>query len=233
MPVLNPSDPSVDVKSPAKLPDGTVLSPPEEVLADPSRVTRGKGAAEALLARKRSRMADRLIPAWHRNGRLLDIGCGSYPLFLSQTSFRERHGIDRVPHSATEECMSRGIYLVSQDLESNPCLPYRDKSFTVVTMLAVFEHLEPTLLGTLMSEIRRVLEPGGLYVMTTPAGWTSGLLRLMARLQLLSSEEIDEHKHQYRHREIREVLTGGGFHPARIELGHFELFMNNWGVATK
>jgi ubiquinone/menaquinone biosynthesis C-methylase UbiE len=233
MPVLNLSDPPIDVKSSEEFLDGSVLLPREEVLADPSRVTRGKGLAEALLARKRSRMADRLIPAWHRNGRVLDIGCGSFPLFLSQTSFRERHGIDRVPHSATEECSSRGINLVSQDLESNPRLPYPDKSFRVVTMLAVFEHLDPKRLGVLISEVRRVLEPGGLYVMTTPASWTSGLLRLMARLRLLSCEEIDEHKHQYRQSEIREVLTSGGFHPARVELGHFELFMNNWGVATK
>jgi SAM-dependent methyltransferase len=233
MPVLNLSDPPLDVKSSEQFLDGTVQLPREEVLADPSRVTRGKGLAEALLARKRSRMAESLIPALYREGSLLDIGCGSFPLFLSQTSFRERHGIDRVPHSATQECLSRGIHLVNQDLESNPCLPYPDQSFTVVTMLAVFEHLKQERLGVLISEVRRVLQPGGLYVMTTPASWTGGLLRLMARLRLLSCEEIEEHKHQYRHSEIREVLTIGGFHPARIRLGHFELFMNNWGVATK
>jgi ubiquinone/menaquinone biosynthesis C-methylase UbiE len=178
-------------------------------------------------------MANNLIPAPHRNGRLLDIGCGSFPLFLSQTVFREKHGIDRVPHAARENCRGRGIHLVNQDLERDPCLPYPDKSFTVVTMLAVFEHVKPEQLTMLVSEVRRVLEPGGLYVMTTPASWTGRLLKLMARMRLVSSEEIDEHKHQYRHDEIRQILATGGFRPARIKLGCFELFMNNWGVATK
>src|ERR1700736_6570097 len=53
--------------------------PREHGPRDPSRVTRGGGLAETLLARKRSRKADALISDWHRRGRLLDIGCGSFP----------------------------------------------------------------------------------------------------------------------------------------------------------
>jgi SAM-dependent methyltransferase len=232
MPSSNLDETLVEMKSTDVLVGTPELLPRDDVLSDP-RVTRGGGLAETLLARKRSRKADSLISDWHRRGRLLDIGCGSFPLFLSQTQFRERHGIDRVPHSARQEWKSRGIHLINRDLESDPCLPYPDDSFAVVTMLAVFEHVKREQLVMLISEVRRVLEPEGLYVLTTPACWTGWLLRLMARLRFLSREEIEEHKHQYRHMEIREVLTTGGFQPALIRLGHFELFMNSWGVATK
>jgi SAM-dependent methyltransferase len=233
MPSTNLDEAWVETKSTEVLVGSRELLPRHDVLTDRPRVTRGGGLAETLLARQRSRKADSLILDWHRRGRLLDIGCGSFPLFLSHTQFRERHGIDRVPHSATEEWKRRGIHLINQDLEADPCLPYPDHSFTVVTMLAVFEHVKPAQLVMLVSEVRRVLEPGGLYVLTTPACWTGWLLRLMARLRFLSREEIEEHKHQYRHIEIREVLRTSGFHPALIRLGHFELFMNSWGVATK
>ena len=50
-------------------------------------VTRGHGLLESLLARLRANGANKLIPSEFRNGRILDIGVGSYPYFLSHTSF--------------------------------------------------------------------------------------------------------------------------------------------------
>src|SRR5690606_9300954 len=61
-----------------------------------TRVTRGKGRLEAFLARHRAQMANRLIPDELRSGTIVDIGCGSYPYFLSTTDFAHRYGLDRV-----------------------------------------------------------------------------------------------------------------------------------------
>ena len=58
-------------------------------------MTRGYGLLEGFLAQQRSRVADALIPASLRTGRLLDIGCGAYPLFLAQTSFARKFGLDK------------------------------------------------------------------------------------------------------------------------------------------
>jgi len=58
--------------------------------------TRGHGALEGYLARRRARKANQLIPSESRSGRLLDIGCGSYPYFLATTRFAEKWGVDQV-----------------------------------------------------------------------------------------------------------------------------------------
>jgi 2-polyprenyl-3-methyl-5-hydroxy-6-metoxy-1,4-benzoquinol methylase len=197
------------------------------------RPTRGVGRVEGLLAGLRRGMAESLIPENHRCGRILDIGCGSFPVFLSETRFEERHGIDRVNDGTASELAERGLSMVNQDLERNAELPYRSGHFSVVTMLAVFEHIRPIQLVELLSEVRRVLEPGGMYVMTTPAFWTGDLLKLMAKLQLVSAEEIEEHKHSYSHKEIKDLLQTAGFDSGCIRLGYFEAFMNNWATATR
>jgi len=200
---------------------------------DADRVTRGHGLVEGFLAQRRARMAGRLIPATHRDGALLDIGHGAFPLFLSQTQARERHGIDRISEAVSLEWARHGIQLVYQDLERDWHLPYSDGYFSAVTMLAVFEHIAPHRLVELLMEARRVLRPGGVYVLTTPAAWTGWLLALMSRLGLVSRDEIEEHKGSYSQREIRATLEAAGFQPDRIRTGYFEAFANNWAVATR
>lgn len=59
-----------------------------------SDFTRGKGLLESVLAGMRARKANQLIPDELRTGRILDIGCGAYPYFLSHTFFHEKAAID-------------------------------------------------------------------------------------------------------------------------------------------
>jgi hypothetical protein len=56
----------------------------------PDTFTRGKGYLEPLLARLRAERANNLIPRSLRSGRILDIGCGTYPYFLSTTAFSHK-----------------------------------------------------------------------------------------------------------------------------------------------
>src|SRR5664279_3946205 len=73
-------------------------------------------------------------------------------------------------------------------------LPFEDNFFDVVTLLAVVEHLELSELQLLFTEIFRILKPGGRVIITTPAVWTNFILWSLAKLHLLSPEEIAEHK---------------------------------------
>ena len=112
-------------------------------------------------------------------------------------------------------------------------MPYKDNYFDAVSMLAVFEHLEPSRLEHILKDINRILKPGGMYVMTTPAVWTDIVLRSMARLRLVSPVEIEEHKGAYSRSNISDMLQKAGFSYQNIKSGYFEMFMNTWTTAMK
>ena len=199
-----------------------------------SSPTRGYGVLESFLARQRCRVANKLIPERLKDGRVLDIGCSAHPLFLLNTAFSEKYGLDKMIGEAhVGKYSAQNIVLTQGDFEAQRGLPFEDKMFEAVTMLAVFEHIEPEDLVRLMSEIRRVLKPGGIFVMTTPAFWTDLILKVMSFLRLVSPDEIDEHKDAYDFRTIEQILVEGGFDKADIKLGTFELGMNIWATAFK
>lgn len=197
-------------------------------------VTRGYGRLEGFLARQRAKKADSLIPSLYRSGRLLDIGCGTYPLFLTGTEFSGKYGLDKViQNDACKDLNISGITLINHDFEKDGSLPFGDCFLSVVTMLAVFEHLETEILVKISKEIRRVLVPGGLFILTTPASWTDSLLRVMARLGLVSPDEINEHKNAFTHKKIAVILKGADFERQKMRFGYFEAFMNIWAAAEK
>jgi SAM-dependent methyltransferase len=196
--------------------------------------TRGHGALEGYLATRRARIANRLIPSDLRVGRLLDIGCGSYPYFLANTQFAEKWGVDQLFDSeARLQLGDEHVGLLPFDAQHDATLPFPDDHFSVVTMLAVFEHIATDELGLLLAQVLRVLKPGGIYVATTPAFWTDRLLKTLAAIRLLSSAEINEHKGIYRHAHIARALSDAGFKTGALRQGYFELFMNTWTVARK
>lgn len=112
-------------------------------------------------------------------------------------------------------------------------MPYEDGYFDVVTMLAVLEHIEPANVPVLIGDVRRVLKPGGVFILTTPPPWTDQLLSVMARLRLVSATEIHDHKVTYRPAEIATMLEAAGFDAGKIRTGYFELGMNIWVRAEK
>jgi SAM-dependent methyltransferase len=191
--------------------------------------TRGKGILEPYLARRRAAMANHLIPPELRGGRILDIGCGSYPYFLAHTTFKEKFAIDQLPPSAEE----KEIHWHTVNLNTEPALPFADAFFDVVTMLAVAEHLDPTSLSRLLAEVHRALKPGGSVIITTPAARADRLLRWMARLGLVSAEEINEHTFAYTLPLLGWHLGRAGFAMERVRFGTFESGLNMWATAAR
>jgi SAM-dependent methyltransferase len=194
------------------------------------KVTRGWGLLEGFLARQRANKANSFIPKALREGRILDIGCGSYPYFLTTTNFKEKYGLDPVIN--LETAREKGIKL-SKIAVGSKKFPFADSFFDVVTMLAVFEHIEHNDLVPVIKEIFRILKKDGILVMTTPAPWADRLLHQMAKVSLISSEEIHEHKHNHAKEKIENILGDGGFSKLNIRSGFFELGMNMWFVAKK
>lgn len=178
-------------------------------------------------------MADKLIPAELRKGRLLDIGCGTTPYFLSHTDFQEKYGIDRVLEPQKIKEAKGEIHLLPYNVEEVTALPFPDEYFSAVTMLAVFEHIEPDRLPFLLNEIYRVLTKEGIYVLTVPAAWTEGLLKLIAKFGLLDAPLLAEHKGVYPPEKIRAFFESSPFSSAKLAFGCFEAGANTWATAQK
>lgn len=195
----------------------------------PNRLTRGNGLLESYLAKNRASQANRLIPAGLRDGRILDIGCGSYPYFLSHTNFQSKFAIENLPKSG----LINDITWYSLNLNETSVLPFEDHFFSAITLLAVIEHLDPSNLVQLFIECHRVLKPDGLLILTTPAAWSDHLLRFMAKLSLVSKEEIDEHVFAYTLPLIGWYFGKAGFHMEKVKFGYFEFMLNMWAVAGK
>lgn len=198
------------------------------------RVTRGYGILEGLLARLRCRMANALIKDKLRQGKILDIGSGSHPFFLLNTEFFEKYGVDQVfTEDDAKKFIDKKIHLSHFDINENNKLLFPDEYFDVVIMLAVVEHLTSTELDRLLQEIYRVLKKGGNFIFTTPAPWTDKLLKLLAKINLLSAAEIKEHKQYYSFEAMKQDLARAGFSNKKMSSGFFEIFMNTWGEAQK
>jgi len=197
-----------------------------------TKFTRGKGLLEPTLAHLRTQRANRLIPVDLRAGRILDIGCGSFPYFLAHTSFEEKFAVDQLPMEK-ETASQNQIEFFSLDLNHEPHLPFEDNFFSVVTLLAVVEHLNPASMALLFQESHRVLKTGGTVILTTPAAWSDGLLKFMAQINLVSAEEIHEHAFAYTLPLIGWHFGQAGFEMTKVKFGYFEFMLNMWATARK
>jgi SAM-dependent methyltransferase len=101
-----------------------------------------------------------------------------------------------------------------------------------VTLLAVVEHLNPESMAA-FKESYRVLRPGGMVILSTPAAWSDGLLHMMAHLNLVSAEEIHEHAFAYTLPLIGWHFGQAGFEMTKVKFGYFEFRLNMWATAQK
>jgi SAM-dependent methyltransferase len=180
------------------------------------------------MATLRARRAERALRGAAR-GRLLDVGCGHYPFFLTRSDFTGRYGLDREPGPQWRDVP--GIALTVADIERTPRLPFRDDTFDAVTMLAVVEHVDEGILAELLADARRVLRAGGRLVITTPPPWSDPVLKGLARLGLSSKTELEEHQAAYTPSGLRRLLASAGFGRARA--GLFELGLNVWATGFR
>ncbi len=191
------------------------------------------GFLESFLSKKRANIVNRLIPISHRSGKILDIGSGTYPLFLLNTDFAEKYGIERITTQEINQLHNQKIYIKNYDIEKETTIPYNDNYFDILTMLAVFEHITTNNLILVLKEIYRVLKPGGIYIITTPTPVANVILTIMAIFKLINSDLFDEHHDVYTHKKVASLLYSAGFQKEKMCFGSFEIYMNLWIMATK
>ena len=157
-----------------------------------------------------------------RSGKILDIGCGNFPYFLSRIKFVKKIGVDK----EFGDYKVDDIELIKFNFESGNLLPFEDKMFEVITILAVLEHMKSELACDVLKEARRVLKNNGELFITVPRDRGDKLLRLLSMFGFVSKVEIDEHVQLYNKSNLTNQLLSAGFKKGDIEIRSFEFGFN-------
>jgi SAM-dependent methyltransferase len=139
----------------------------------------------------------------------------------------------RVDHrtvtSADGETFSCDIELFNAEKDR---FPYPDEYFTTVLCCELIEHLFEDPMH-LMSEVNRILKPGGHFVITTPniaslralsgilQGYHPGFFHAYIKPVKGSGEVDARHNREYAPREIHLLLENSGFEVTLLETGEF------------
>ncbi len=149
---------------------------------------------------------DLLLGELRPGDRVLDLGCGAGDFTaLAAEAGAEVIGAD-VAQSALRRAQSRHPGLDFRLIPIDEPLPLADNAFDLVWASEVIEHVADT--AQWLSEVRRVLAPGGRAMLTTPNH--SRLLVLVLGLERFS-EPLGDHLHLYTRRSLRTVLGDLGF----------------------
>lgn len=150
-----------------------------------------------------------LIP-WRKGMRILDVGCGGGATIAEMLQLSEDSMIDGVDYSPVS---------VQQTIEMNKAfvgtrcrvqqadvaeLPFEEETFDLVTAMETV-YFWPDI-KTAFGEIRRVLKPGGMFVIINEACDPEGI----------DWPEIDHFMYIYRPDELEKLLTDCGF--AQLEI---------------
>ena len=102
-----------------------------------------------------------------KNGRVLDFGCGPGRIlqFLVGSGF-ELHGTD-VDSSAIDFVLSTFPTVQAKTNKFTPPLEYPSAYFDIIYSVSIWTHLPPAMQEPWLREIRRILKPGGIALLTT------------------------------------------------------------------
>ncbi len=142
---------------------------------------------------------------------VLDVGCaqGEFSAEIALVGARVT-GID-VAQGALDRAHGRHPELDFRLVPIDGPLPLDDNSFAVVWAGEVIEHVADT--ARWLSELRRVLLPGGKLLLTTPS---HGRLRVALGGIERFSEPLGDHLHLYTHRSLASLLEEFGFGDVRV-----------------
>ncbi len=117
-------------------------------------------SADHALARQRQRLERH----WEGNGRLLDVGCATGQFLAHmRTAGWQVAGVEFSPQAAAFAREQYGLDVQTGTLEE---AAFPAASFDVVTLWDVLEHVQDP--KDTLTEIARILRPGGLLVVSTP-----------------------------------------------------------------
>jgi SAM-dependent methyltransferase len=179
-------------------------------------------------ARRQARMLATVLAQRAGPQRIVDIGCGDGAATDLMRQLNPGHTVIGIDWSAMAlaRARARGL-LVVQGSASPSGLPLPDESADVVIMSELIEHLVDT--DAAAEEVRRVLRPGGVLLLSTPnlAAWFNRALIALG-IQPVFSEvslrgvygrpgrQVAGHLRLFTRRALVEFLTARGFTCERV-----------------
>ncbi len=158
-------------------------------------------------------------------GRILDIGCGR-GLMLKELKEHgwECFGTEYSAKAAAATSEFLGIPIqVTTDIRT---CTYPDHSFDVVTLWHVFEHIPNPI--EILSEIRRILKPGGLVIIEVPnlSSWQFKIIG-----QTWIHLDAPRHFFHYSRKSLKSLIETHGFqvdsiHTLSLEFGPFGMLQS-------
>ena len=140
---------------------------------------------------------------------ILDVGCGAGNMFHHLSRYGRVRGVE-VDARPVKIAQSRGYDVRQADASRG--IPFSDDTFDFVTALDVVEHVDDD--EAILAEACRVLKPGGLFLLTTPAfKWLWSY-----------NDELNAHKRRYTAGELRARLAKAGLRVLRISYNFFLVF---------
>ena len=143
-------------------------------------------------------------------GRALDLGCGTGLNLDFLSRYAQPVGTD-FSEEALSFCRERGHNLLCK--ADAAALPFPDGEFDIITALDVVEHLDDDLAA--LTEIRRVLRPGGFIIISVPA------------YPVLWSywDDILGHRRRYTTRSMREVVRKSGLRLRKVTYSNASILL--------
>jgi SAM-dependent methyltransferase len=143
--------------------------------------------------------------------RALDLGCGDGTLTAELARTTALAIGAEVAQAAITRAARRHPELRFELIPIDGPLPFADNEFDLVWSSEVIEHVADT--ARWLSEVRRVLAPGGRLALTTPS---HGRLRLALGGIERYSEPLGDHLHLYTRRSLTALLHEFGFDPVEV-----------------
>jgi len=144
-------------------------------------------------------------------GRVLDAGCGTGGNLAFLGQYGPVTGLDYSPLALEFSRRRPGARLINGSILS---LPFAAESFDLVTSFDVIYHRAVPDDQQAVSEVARVLRPGGRLLLRVPAyDWLRG-----------RHDEAVHTRRRYTARDLRQLLVNAGLHPRRLTYANTLLF---------
>lgn len=123
------------------------------------------------VARKRIKLATKFL---NKNEKILDVGCGD--MYITNKLIKDGYDVTGIDLASP--------YHLKMDATN---MDFKDNSFDAVISFETIEHCD------CINEIKRVLKPGGTFVLSTPAPNTDWIRKILVSFKLLEARDFEHH----------------------------------------